>query len=159
MSLLGLARKLPGNEDADTEAIAFAIYGMKLFYCAAPKTSHNYTSSPGVGSQPQPWCHCKLLTHVHHCHLQGPCCSIFLGKHWIRLKNPLELPLATFNFLHHAGCLFSHYARKCNQSWAHKLYLHLLSESGTLGWDDRGEGRRMFEERYPRARAPTPYWG
>ena len=45
------ARKLPPrNEDADTRPIAFAIYGMKLFYCAAPKTSHNYTSSPGVGS-------------------------------------------------------------------------------------------------------------
>ena len=34
-----MARKLPGNEDADTPPIAFAIYGMKLFYCEAPKGS------------------------------------------------------------------------------------------------------------------------
>ena len=86
--VLGLPRKLPGNEDADTEAIAFAIYGMKLFYCAAPKTSHNYTSSPGVGSQPQPWCHCKLLTHVHHCHLQR--LRSILQKQWIPLWNFLQ---------------------------------------------------------------------
>ena len=109
--------------------------------------------NPNPGATVNCWHTCTIVI------CRGPAAAFFWGNTGFSWKIRLpELPLLV-HFLHDAGCLFSHYARKCNQSWAHKLYLHLLSESGTLGWDDRGEGRRMFEERYPRARAPTPYWG